>query len=832
MPIFAYLLLAYCSLLVACSERAGFNQSDSDSTGLYISGSVSPAAGISQDSDINDSLATYRSNDSPTQPQLLTSTTVQGFASAQGTGGNVQFERFANQADHKDYYQVTLQAGQRVQLTLALGDGQSYQDQDLDLFLLNSSNATLESSMQQGEAGKTEEVTAPADGDYLILVEAAQGHVRYLLQLLSAPAHTQALPITEFVSNEALVRYKKHGAASARHTAESAVQRVMLPTTQRLANTDPLQSFNPQLYEKYRTLKAIKALNQDSDVLYAEPNYLRQILQTPNDPFYYAQWHYPQINLPSAWDYSTGSNVVVAVLDSGVFLEHPDLKANLIAGYDFISSPAMARDGDGIDANPDDPGDSDLLGASSWHGTHASGTVAAVSNNNLGIAGVASSAKLMPLRVLGKGGGSSYDIAQAIYYAAGLPNDSGTVPAQKADIISMSFGSLSASQSEQAAIDAALQQGLILVAAAGNSNSDRPFYPAAYQTVIGVSATGPAGSKASYSNYGPYIDLAAPGGDQQQGVLSTFVSAEQGERQPAYAYAQGTSMAAPHVAGVLALMKSLQPNLTHTEVTRLIQSCTITTKLGTCQRNDSLGFGQIDAFLAVQQILSNAPFALLSTNASTIVLSHAQPNIKLSVRNLGDLDASQIQISSNQSWLRVGSFNSTLVAQQQATLELDADLTGLVGHQHHATLTISYQDTAQSRSVSLSVVLELATASDGPQAPLYVLLEKLDCNTNDCPIQTSRVQKGKFTFSNLPLGSYRLYAGSDIDADNYLCQLAESCGVYPDSGSSQALELTQSLQDVHIQVRLNNRLNLGQRVVLERQTTSVQGLQKETEKRP
>ncbi|MCU7814220.1 MAG: S8 family serine peptidase [Candidatus Thiodiazotropha sp. (ex Rostrolucina anterorostrata)] len=155
--------------------------------------------------------------------------------------------------------------------------------------------------------------------------------------------------------------------------------------------------------QKLDTLLAIKELSNRQDIVYAEPNYILHALATPNDEYYGLQWHYPQINLPQAWDITTGDNsVIVAVIDTGVLLDHPDMAEQLIAGYDFISDPDNAGDNDGIDNNPNDEGDALQEGASSsFHGTHVAGTVAARSNDAQGAAGVAWDSKIMPIRVLG-----------------------------------------------------------------------------------------------------------------------------------------------------------------------------------------------------------------------------------------------------------------------------------------------------------------------------------------------------------------------------------------------------------------------------------------------
>ena len=231
----------------------------------------------------------------------------------------------------------------------------------------------------------------------------------------------------------------------------------------------------------------------------------------------------------------------------------------------LFPKPSISLDGDGIDSDPEDPGD-EMEGRSSFHGTHVTGTIGAATNNAIGVAGIARNCKIMPLRVLGNGGGLASDIREAIKYAAGLRNGSGKLPSKRADIINMSLGGSSRSDLDQQVINDARNAGVIIIAAAGNYASNAPMYPAAYNGVISVSAVGADKQLAPYSNYGNTIDIAAPGGNMSRdydgdghldGVLSTGGNDASGPIQMVYNFKQGTSMAAPHVAGVVALMKSL-----------------------------------------------------------------------------------------------------------------------------------------------------------------------------------------------------------------------------------------------------------------------------------
>ncbi len=325
----------------------------------------------------------------------------------------------------------------------------------------------------------------------------------------------------------------------------------------------------------------------DPEVEYAEPDRVLHPQFTPNDTQYGQQWHYFEptagINLPAAWDKSTGSGVVVAVLDTG-YRPHADLAANVLPGYDMITDTFTANDGTARDSDARDPGDYVSAGAcdgvllpledvkSSWHGTHVAGTIAAVSNNASGVAGVAFNAKVLPVRVLGRCGGYMSDIAAGIVWASGGTVSGLPANPNAARVINMSLGGGGpCDTTSQNAIDLARSRGTVVVVSAGNSSDDAANYsPASCAGVITVAAVNRRGGKAYYSNYGAKVTVAAPGGEMllsdADGVLSTMNAGATTPGGDTYTYYQGTSMAAPHVAGVVALMLSKNPSLTPDDV--------------------------------------------------------------------------------------------------------------------------------------------------------------------------------------------------------------------------------------------------------------------------
>lgn len=374
-----------------------------------------------------------------------------------------------------------------------------------------------------------------------------------------------------------------------------------------------------QLLDESKVRTLLQRIAEKVDILSVELDALMQRSLAPDDDLFSNQWHYYEptggINAADAWDQQDGTGIVVAVIDTG-YLPHSDLDANMLFGfgYDFISETDVANDGGGRDADATDAGD--WLEArecgilypltatdSSWHGTHVAGTIAAVTNNNAGVSGVAFGARVLPVRALGKCGGYVSDIADAIVWASGgsVPG----VPANQypADVINMSLGgSGNCSIVYQAAINEARANGTTVVVAAGNNNDNAVNYqPANCAGVINVAANDREGNRASYSNYGATVDVTAPGGESDflDGVLSTLNSGSKSPGEESYDYYQGTSMATPHVAGAAALLLAEKPDLTPDQVERVLKA-TARPLPGNC--SGGCGAGIIDASAALAAV--------------------------------------------------------------------------------------------------------------------------------------------------------------------------------------------------------------------------------------
>ncbi len=311
-----------------------------------------------------------------------------------------------------------------------------------------------------------------------------------------------------------------------------------------------------------KVLEKVKAYLSEGSVKFAELDGIVQATVVPNDPGFGNQWGMTKIQADKAWDITSGSSSIkIAILDTGIDQNHPDLSSKIVANKNFTRSRTV----------------DDKYG----HGTHVAGIAAAITNNGIGVAGVGYNSSLMNVKVLGdNGAGFNSWIAKGITWAT----DNG------AKVINMSLGGGSSSSTVQNAVNYAWSKGVVIVAAAGNNNSSSLFYPAAYPNVISVAATDQNDAKASFSNYGSWVTVSAPGVD----IYSTLPNHTNAIGQLNYGYLSGTSMASPHVAGLAALIFARYPTWTNADVRGRIQSSTYPTT------GFSPSLGRINAYKAVQ----------------------------------------------------------------------------------------------------------------------------------------------------------------------------------------------------------------------------------------
>lgn len=372
-------------------------------------------------------------------------------------------------------------------------------------------------------------------------------------------------------------------------------------------NSNTLQRTYLLEFTDYANVNQILSdLRLSGAVEYAEKVPYDQHCLVPNDPSYSSQWGLTTINAAGAWSYfSAGSTISVAIVDDAIERTHPDLSGSLWVNSGDNNSNGIDDDGNGYidDKNGFDVGSNDNnpdpTTTAYDHGTHVAGIVGAKSNNSIGVASIGFSVRLMCVKSTSTSTSitNGYD---GVVYAA----------VNKADVINMSWGGTGSSVTAQNVIDYAYSQGCILVAAAGNSDVNTPFYPAAYNNVISVAATTSSDSKASFSNYGSWVDVSAPGNN----IYSTFVSASYGNKS-------GTSMASPMVAGLCGLMLSLNPSLTQTDITNCLLSTADNIDAANPSYIGQLGSGRINANAAMACVgatLSWPPVANFVANVTTV----------------------------------------------------------------------------------------------------------------------------------------------------------------------------------------------------------------------
>jgi serine protease len=416
-------------------------------------------------------------------------------------------------------------------------------------------------------------------------------------------------------------------------------------------------------------------------------------------------------------------------------------------------------------------------------------------------------AQLMPLRALGEGGsGSFYDITQAIQYAAGLTNDSGRLPVRRADVINLSLGAAGAAcDADSVSFFASVRaKGTLIVAAAGNE-ANRPAgvsapvgYPASCAGVIAVSATDPQRGIAPYSSTGTQVAVAAPGGDmrfsttgtgQPDGVYSTLATFNAaGQRVPTFGMLQGTSMATPHVAGVLALMRWVHPGITPAQVDTLLANGELTDEAGAAGRDALYGYGIINAAKAVQAAIKlrdgTAPPAagVVEAQPAALDFGSAATTLDFTLRTTAATSEKVTSVSSANAAVTVAALTvdaGTGLGSYRVTVDRSKLSDGVV------TPSITVQTTARTLAVQLTIEKRSAPAAAGNLGPVYVLV--FDADTNALVGQvTVQPSGGRYNWSlaGVTARNVVIVAGTDYDNDGLICSRGEACGAYPVLGAA------------------------------------------------
>ncbi|TVP84576.1 MAG: peptidase S8 and S53, subtilisin, kexin, sedolisin [Thioalkalivibrio sp.] len=737
-------------------------------------------------------------NNFPEEAQsVLAPALIGGFVAAPGT-----HSRFGADGDEYDVYRLDLHAGQ--QIVLEFPDSS---EAALGLYLLDEDGMAVDAAV--GPAASLS-LAPDSVGTYFVAVRAYSGVSNYSLRLdtthsLALDSRRATRVSDDFVPGEMIVRTRPEG----KGLPEAAARRIGLltvaghPAREQLWRIpegragEVIEAFygwspptgirlrwvDPSLQVRYETLRAIKVLGKMPDMEVVSPNHIVRPSRLPNDPFQGLQWFHGNIDLPAAWDLSTGRSpdeeVIIAVVDTGVFRDHEDLQGKLLTGYDFIR---MQHGGD-------DPGDSPQLGQSTWHGTHVAGIAAAATDNETGVAGVSWGAKILPVRTLGEGGGRLYDTLQGIRYAAGLANDSGTVPERRADVINLSLGGGTFVQAQADLYREIRDLGIFVVAASGNSGGAVGF-PAAYDAVFAVGATDAINRRAPYSSFGPELDFVAPGGDMRvdrtgdgypDGILSTLVDDASGTPRSAYAFYQGTSMATAVASGVAALARSVVPDLTPDDFARLLDQGLLTDDIEPAGKDPKTGWGQINALSTLRAVRELEDFPpLLSAVPARLDFGFTETALEFTLRNAGGGLLEVTNVTANTSdgveWMRVTP--KSVGVDGLGSYSVMADRDGLSDGTYEGSIRVR----AESHDDLVIAVLLRVGAPDlavDTVGRIYVLL--LDADGGTVAAQGVDLDEGVYSyrFDDVPPGEYRIVAGTDMNNDGFICAAGEACGAFP-----------------------------------------------------
>lgn len=830
-----------------------------------ISGTITGASSLRVDADLNDPQMTPTGNDSHGTAQAINApATVKGFVTLPGAGtGNFPS---AGNNDPADFYRFVGAQGQFVHLRAADFTSATPAVVDLDLFLYDSGGALIAQSTNVGSG--SEQVQLTADGDHVVEVRAVAGTSVYTLSISSelasgtvfpAPAIARVSPF--FASVEATPERPAQSLALAQDVFAAAsadsgsrlargdmirfdpVAMAERRGARRMADIASDDPKTPFLAERLDALTRIKEMNraEGADVFRAmsEPR-VHQSSDPFPDPF--TQWNLPSIGWEEARALVAEAEAtgvifpytpLIAVIDSGFKTDHPEIASAIIDQREFV--PAFV-DGDGFDGEAEEiavPGDPGFFGeCHSFHGTHVASTATAPQNGE-GIVGVTPEFQFIGIKI-----GYSTDpyceflpgdLPNAILYAAGLPNTSNALPPRAADVINMSLGSDSPDAAVETAISQARAAGVLVVASAGNAGGTPfgtlPSYPAAHPGVIAVGATDVARRPAYYTQAYEQMDIAAPGGDvtvdlnsdgAADGVVAAVGIDEGSSFANGYSGYQGTSMAAPHVAAAIALMRRIAPTMTPDQFDALLALGDLTVDIEATGHDNATGHGLLSLPKMVEaafQIASGggpAPTgAYLLATPNRLDFGATLGAIELTAEQvgLGEVHVERLEIlgadlPDGGRWLAVEAFGVGGEGFGDYTFRVNRSALADGSYVAEVRFALS---TGATIAVPATLVVDTASGGPGESAPVYFRLEQRQASGAYTEVAQYEGLAGvgdAITATDLQAGVYRFVFGTDMDNDGTVCDVGELCGAFPAApvNFNGDFELTGSLAGVSFAV--------------------------------
>lgn len=705
--------------------------------------SIKPTINISIDSDHNDPNQAFSENNQT--PQTINSPVVlSGIVLKKNA---CQAGRLCDSGDLLDWYSANLNYGDTIEIEIIKGS--------VNIQLIDATNSLVTESIVTSEFKIPSYLTTQGQYQLKIHLNESEQKAQYLIRI--EPEKEQQTK--NYQPGKLIVQWH--------NTQNVELVDISDPRITNL-NLSSSASNLPQARRQLAQHPSIKSVSL---------NYYRHSFDNSQE---FAAWQWPleQQNIQQLWQplkirgFKPGENTTIAVLDTGLYFQHQNLSGlQHHSAYDFVSDPINSGDSDGWDSNPTDPGDQTL----SYHGTHVTGIIAAqpqADENEASMTGIAWGAHIMPVRVLGMNGGTSYDLIQALRYAAGLTNDSQQLPDTPADIINLSLGGDQFSVAEQTTINEVIESGAIIVAAAGNQGQNQVNFPAAYKHVIAVGASDAYGNLAPYSNYGAFLDVIAPGGsclDSQcsggvnslsaMGSLQTQSNHYQlDNRQPSFKRLSGTSMATAHVSALLAIVRGQLPGLDAYKANALFKNQTITTDLFSSGFDQYSGWGKLNSekLLSVMDS-SDLDQASIWTNQTQYVLKNNQ-TVYRPIIHRGDASNHQITAEYDRSQVSISIQNHEM---KITTLE-----------------TFTQQQTAHiylNNQMAFSINIYPQTQTHLPEFSQHLYLNFENSSLHSSGLRTVIEQDA--WQANIPplIKGQTIQASSDIDYDGVYCEMGEFC---------------------------------------------------------